>query len=90
MPRRAFFVGGSWGDDGLLYTTGHDEKQLYVLRLPKMGVTLDYVTTIEVPFEGQSWAWGRSERRVIYGIIRRTGEVVVARIPELPAELLAR
>ena len=55
-----------------------------------MGVTLDYVTTIEVPFEGQSWAWGRSERRVIYGIIRRTGEVVVARIPELPAELLAR
>jgi hypothetical protein len=24
---------------------------------------------------------------VIYGIIRRTGEVVVARIPELPAAL---
>jgi hypothetical protein len=82
--------GGSWGDDGLLYTTGHDEKKLYVLRVPKMGVTLDYVTTIEVPFEGQSWAWDQSDRRVIYGIIRRTGEVVVARIPALPAPLLSR
>jgi hypothetical protein len=79
--------GGSWGDDGLLYTTGHDETELYVLRRPKMGVTLEYVTTITIPFEGQSWAWDRTERRVIYGIIRRTGEVVVARIPELPAAL---
>ena len=82
--------GGSWGDDGLLYTTGHDEKKLYVLRVPKMGVSLDYVTTIDVPFEGQSWAWDRSDPRVIYGIIRRTGEVVVARIPALPAQLLSR
>lgn len=80
--------GGSWGDDGLLYTTGHDEKELYVLRLPKMGVTLEYVTTIEVPFEGQAWAWDRGEKRVIYGIIRRSGEVVVARIPEVPERLL--
>ena len=82
--------GGSWGDDGLLYTTGHDEKKLYVLRVPKMGVTLDYVTTIDVPFEGQSWAWDRSDPRVIYGIIRRTGEVVVARIPTVPTHLLPR
>jgi len=82
--------GGSWGDDGLLYTTGHDEKKLYVLQVPKMGVSLDYVTTIDVPFEGQSWAWDRSDPRVIYGIIRRTGEVVVARIPTLPTQLLPR
>ena len=82
--------GGSWGDDGLLYTTGHDEKKLYVLRVPTMGVTLDYVTTIDVPFEGQSWAWDRSDPRVIYGIIRRTGEVVVARIPTVPTHLLPR
>jgi hypothetical protein len=52
-----------------------------------MGVTLEYVTMIKVPFEGQSWAWDRTDRRVIYGIIRRTGEVVVAKIPELPAVL---
>ncbi len=82
--------GGSWGDDGLLYVTGHDAKELYVLRPPRQGVTLEYVTTIDVPFEGQAWAWDRSADRVIYGITRRTREVVVARIPELPPALLAR
>lgn len=82
--------GGSWGDDGLLYVTGHDAKELYVLRPPRQGVTLEYVTAIDVPFEGQGWAWDRSEGRTIYGITRRTREVVVARIPELPPALLAR
>ncbi|MDO9316946.1 MAG: hypothetical protein Q7V56_01940 [Gammaproteobacteria bacterium] len=77
--------GGDWGDDGLLYVTGHDAAQLHVLRLPKQGVTLEYVTTIDVPFEGQSWAWDRSAtgERVIYGISRARQEVIVARIPEV-------
>lgn len=79
--------GGSWGDDGLLYVTGHDAPELYVLRLPKLGAMLEYVTTIDIPFGGQSWAWDRSEKRVIYGINRGTREVVAARVPELPAEL---
>ncbi|MES2605467.1 MAG: hypothetical protein V4603_11055 [Pseudomonadota bacterium] len=76
--------GGDWGDDGLLYVTGHDDPQLHVLRLPKQGVTLEYVTTIEVPFEGQSWAWDRSQERVIYGISRARQEVIAARIPAVP------
>ncbi len=82
--------GGDWGDDGLLYVTGHDLPELHVLRLPKQGVTLEYVTTIDVPFEGQSWAWDRSAvgERVIYGISRAKQEVIVARIPEVPATLL--
>lgn len=82
--------GGGWGPDGLLYATGHDAKELYVMRLPRLGSVLEYVTTIDVPFEGQSWAWDPAEPRVVYGIIRRTREVVVARIPEVPAALLAR
>lgn len=82
--------GGSWGADGLLYVSGHDARELYVLRLPRQGVVLEYVTTIDVPFEGQSWAWDPSAPRVIYGIIRRTAEVVVARIPEVPAKLAGR
>ncbi|MDH7943560.1 hypothetical protein QGM61_06990 [Pseudohongiella sp. SYSU M77423] len=82
--------GGDWGDDGLLYVTGHDAAELYVVRLPQQGVTLEYVTTIDVPFEGQSWAWDRSARgeRIIYGISRARREVIVARIPELPSTLL--
>ena len=75
---------------GLLYVTGHDAKELYVLRLPRQGSTLEYVTTIDVPFEGQAWAWDRSEGRILYGIVRRTREVVVARIPEVPAAVLLR
>ncbi len=82
--------GGGWGNDGLLYVSGHDARELYVLRLPRQGVRLEYVTTVEVPFEGQSWAWDPSAPRVIYGIIRRTAEVVVARIPEIPAALVPR
>lgn len=82
--------GGDWGDDGLLYITGHDAAELYVLRLPQQGVTLEYITTIDVPFEGQSWAWDRSAGadRIIYGISRARQEVIVARIPELPSQLL--
>lgn len=75
--------GGSWGPDGLLYVTGHDAAELYVLRIPHSGVTLDYVTTIDVPFEGQSWAWDRSAEpdRIIFGISRQRHEVISARIP---------
>jgi len=83
--------GGSWGDDGLLYLTGHDKPELYVVRLPQMGVTLDFVTTISVPFEGQSWAWdrGAAPQRVIYGISRKAKQVVVAEIPAVPSAVLA-
>lgn len=81
--------GGDWGDDGMLYVTGHDARELYVLRLPRQGVTLEYVTTIDVPFEGQAWAWDRSRprERIIYGIRRSKREVIAARIPPLPVSL---
>lgn len=84
--------GGDWGDDGLIYCTGHDAAELYALRLPRSGVALEYVTTIDVPFEGQGWAWDRSARgrRVIYGISRSQQQVIAAEIPPLPAGLLRR
>ncbi|MDO5505147.1 MAG: hypothetical protein Q4F49_02480 [Pseudoxanthomonas suwonensis] len=80
---RSSSSGGDWGEDGLLYVTGHDAAELYVLRLPRQGVALDYVTTIEVPFEGQGWAWDRSApgQRVIYGISRMRQEIIAARMP---------
>jgi hypothetical protein len=60
---------------------------LHVLRLPRQGVTLEYVTTIDVPFEGQGWAWDRSRRgeRVIYGISRPSKDIIAARIPAIRA-----
>jgi hypothetical protein len=75
--------GGGWGDDGLLYITGHDHPELYVLKLPKGGATLDHVGTIAVAIEGQAIAWDKSQKRVIYGISRPSREVVAMHVPAL-------
>lgn len=53
--------GGSWGPDGLLYLTGHDHPEIYVMRLPQSGSVLDWVATVHVPgLNGQGLAWDRS------------------------------
>lgn len=76
--------GGSFGPDGLLYLTGHDAPELYVLRIPAQGPVLEHVATIPAQLEGQAWAWDRSATRTIYGITRKAGEVVVMQVPPLP------
>ena len=73
--------GGSWGDDDLLYLTGHDAAEIYVLSEPGQGATLLHVATVKAPLEGQAWAWDRSEPRQLYGITRQKAEVVVMDIP---------
>lgn len=77
--------GGSWGDDGLLYMTGHDLPEIYVLAEPGEGPVMDHVATITAPLEGQAWAWDRSAPRRIFGITRKAGEVVVMDLPKVPA-----
>ena len=66
--------GGSWGPDGFLYLTGHDPAEIYRMRLPKAGSVLELVETIPMNIRGQGIAWDRSDRDVIYGIIRATAE----------------
>jgi hypothetical protein len=66
--------GGSWGPDGYLYLTGHDPAELYRMRLPKAGSVLELVDIIPMNIRGQGIAWDRSERGVIYGIIRATAK----------------
>lgn len=75
--------GGGWSDDGLLYVTGHTRPELYVLRLPAAGSTLEHVATVAVPVEGQAIAWDRCRPRVLFGIVRSRREVVAMRIPAL-------
>lgn len=72
--------GGNWGPDGLLYVTGHDEEEIYVLKLPEMGSVLEWLETIPAPLHGQAWAFDPSEPGTIWGIRRSTGEVIVARL----------
>jgi hypothetical protein len=72
--------GGNWGPDGLLYVTGHDEPELYVLRLPVMGSVLEWVDTIPAPIHGQAWVFDPIEPDTIWGIQRSTGDIVVGRL----------
>ena len=64
--------GGSWGADGFLYLSGHDPAEIYKMRLPKAGSILELVEILPMNIRGQGIAWDRSERGVIYGIIRAT------------------
>jgi hypothetical protein len=64
--------GGSWGPDGFLYLSGHDPAEIYKMRIPKAGSVLELVDVLPMNIRGQGIAWDRSERNVIYGIIRAT------------------
>ncbi|HEU0043508.1 hypothetical protein [Sphingomonas sp.] len=77
--------GGSWGEDGLLYVTGHDRPELYVLRLPEAGTTLDHLATVAISTNGQAIAWDRSQPRILWSLDRATRTVVASRIPPVKA-----
>jgi hypothetical protein len=66
--------GGSWGPDGYLYLSGHDPAEIYKMRLPKAGSVLELVEIVPMNIRGQGIAWDRSDRGVIYGIIRATAK----------------
>ncbi|CAN5493599.1 hypothetical protein BH09BAC4_BH09BAC4_08690 [soil metagenome] len=72
--------GGTWGPDGMIYCTGHDKPELYVLKLPERGHTLHYIKTIPTISEGQAFAIDRSskEKQVLYGITRNDNYVIVS------------
>jgi hypothetical protein len=74
--------GGGWGPDGKLYITGHDNPELYVMELPKIGSELKWVGTIPAEIAGQGFAFDHSQPGVIYGIIRKKegSEVTISRI----------
>ncbi|MBO9709224.1 MAG: hypothetical protein J7521_13540 [Caulobacter sp.] len=83
--------GGGFGDDGLLYVTGHDRPELYALAIPtRGGSTLDLVATLAIPFEGQAIAWDPYDRRVLWGVNRATRQVVAVRVPPVPDASAAR
>lgn len=74
--------GGVWGKDDLLYCTGHDRPELYVLKLPKSGYTLEHVRTLPAPVQGQGIAFDHSDKNklVLYGLIRATNTITISEI----------
>lgn len=77
--------GGAWGPDGLLYITGHDLPEMYVLRLPEAGSVLEHVATISIAAEGQAFSWDRStDERIVYAVSRSTQRIIAFEIPKIP------
>lgn len=72
--------GGAFGPGGFLYVTGHDEKELYVLRFPSQGSVMEWIGTIPIQAEGQAFAWDPVDPWLFYSIVRSTREVVVSRL----------
>ena len=75
--------GGDWGEDGLLYVTGHDRRELYALRVPRHGETLVHVATIAMPTGGQAIAWDAGQPRRLWSIDRAERQIVASRIPAI-------
>ncbi|MBT8148184.1 MAG: hypothetical protein KJN90_15100, partial [Gammaproteobacteria bacterium] len=76
--------GGALGPDGLLYLTGHDRPEMYVLAAPVMGPKLVHIATIDIDVEGQAFAWDKSSGdRVVYGISRPNRQVRGFTVPKV-------
>ena len=75
--------GGTWGPDGMLYLTGHDHPEAYVVKLPASGYTLEYLRTIPLPIAGQGIAMDRTvkNKSVLWGINRAKRTVVRTELP---------
>lgn len=73
--------GATWGPGGFLWCTGHDHKEVYALRLPRMGSVLERVHTLPIEAEGQAIAWEKGGAPdVLWQIIRSRREVVAQRL----------
>ena len=72
--------GGAFGPDGLLYLTGHDNQELYVVDFPKGGSEFVWLDTIEIEAEGQAFAWDAAAPWTLYSILKSDRQVIVSRI----------
>jgi mannose/cellobiose epimerase-like protein (N-acyl-D-glucosamine 2-epimerase family) len=73
--------GGSWGKDGLLYCSGHDRSELYLLKLPSsQQKELELVKILKVESGGQGLAWDRDETDILYTIKRTKKQIIKGKI----------
>jgi hypothetical protein len=76
--------GGALGPDGLLYLTGHDRPEMYVLAAPVMGPKLVHIATITIDIEGQAFAFEKSATApTVWGISRPNREVRAFQLPPI-------
>ena len=76
--------GGSFGPGGYLYVSGHDGAEIYVLTFPESGSVMNWIATVSAPINGQAFAWDSSRSSILYGINRKTREVIEIQV-DIPA-----
>lgn len=78
--------GGSWGNDNLLYLTGHDYPEIYVMGVPATGSELQWLATVHVDgLNGQGIAWDRSgPARELWAILKQEELVYRIAVPPIP------
>jgi hypothetical protein len=72
--------GGAFGPGGLLYATGHDAPELYLLRVPAAGAELELVGILPAPASGQGIAWDPADPGLLWTIRRDAHEVIASRL----------
>ena len=75
--------GLSWGADGYIYATGHDRPEVYVLKLPEAGSTLELVATLGIASAGQAIDWDPKVPRRLWSIGRGDSEVLASTMPDV-------
>lgn len=75
--------GGGFRPDGSLWLSGHDLPELYVVKLPKGGATLDHVATVAMEAEGQAIDWDEGHPGILWGISRKGRAMLEMQVPSL-------
>ena len=66
--------------DGRLFCTGHDNPEIYILRIPDGGSSLVLEDVVPTMIHGQGIALDPIDPTLLYGIDRPSKEIIVARL----------
>lgn len=72
--------GASWGQNGLLYLSGHDKPEIYAMKLPEAGPVLDHVGTFSISTNGQAIDVDPKDPGLLWSIDRKSKVVVGSRL----------
>jgi hypothetical protein len=74
--------GSAWGKNNVLYVTGHDAGEVYLLRVPAAGDVLEHVATLTAPIHGQAIATDPADPTRLFGISRPDLQLIEMKLPK--------
>lgn len=72
--------GGGFGPGGFLFFSGHDARELCLVELPERGNAPVWLGALPVSAPGQAFAWDPAVPGQVFGIERKTREVILGRV----------